>query len=65
MGLVRKQYWYCLPPLGSCAVLQDRGVVKSGSLGQEVMEGTLCAGQRPWVLNRKIDHTVGPEAFEK
>lgn len=36
------------------------GVMKSGSPGQEAMEGALCAVQSLWVL---IDHPVSPEAF--
>lgn len=39
-------------------------VVKSGSPGQEAMEGTLCAVQSAWVLNGKLEHPVGTEALE-
>lgn len=73
----RNQWGHCLPPLGSCAVIQDRGVVKSGSPDQKVLEcqwaqkhleSRACLGKRYRVkteLSKGVGGSLGDGVLER
>lgn len=63
-GACKKTGGSTVCPCWGAVLLSRTERVKSGNPDQEAMEGTLCASQNPWVLNGKMDHTVGPKAFE-